>query len=369
MKILMLNYEYPPLGGGAALVSYYILKELAKYNDIEVDLVTSSVDKERVEKINDRVTVYFLDIGKKNKNIHFQTIRDLLSYSTKAYAFCKRLIKEKRYDFCHAFFTVPCGYIASKLKLPFVVSLQGSDVPFYNKRFFLLDTLFFKKLSKKIWGKAHCVTSNSEGLTDLAHRIFPELDIKLIYNGVDLNEFEQKEYKLKDKITLISTGRLIKRKGYDYLIRALQGLDDFKLILIGTGNIKEELEALAKDLNVDVEFKGALPHSSIKEELTKADVFVLPSLNEGMSISLLEAISTGLPAIVTDVGGSKELVKDNGIVVEKGSVEKIKEALLVYQKDRSLIEKHGKLSRKIAEKMSWSEIVKLYIDIYKKCLI
>lgn len=368
MRILMLNYEYPPLGGGAALVTYYLLKEFSKYENLEIDLVSSSIDKEKIIEFSDKIKVHLLNIGKKNKNIHFQTIKDLLSYSFKAYKYCNSLIKKKKFDFCHAFFTVPCGYIALKLKLPFILSLQGSDVPFYNKRFFLLDLLFFKNLSKKIWKNASFITSNSEGLTNLAKKIKNDIDIKLIYNGVDIDEFKQKEYKENNKITLISTGRLIERKGYHFLIKAMNGLEDFRLILIGTGNMEDELRKLAKELNVDVEFKGALPHEKIKEELRKADIFVLPSLNEGMSISLLEAVATGLPVIVTDVGGTKELVQQNGIVIEKGNIEKLREALLVYKNNKSLIEKHGKLSRKVAEKMSWTEIAKQYIKIYEEVI-
>ncbi len=366
-KILMLNYEYPPLGGGASRVTESILYQLKNNKNLEIDLVTSSTDMFRIEDFSNHIKIHFLDINKKGKNQFYQSNKELLVYSFKAYKYIKKIIKQKQFDFIHAFFGIPCGYIAMKLKLPYIISLQGSDVPFYNKRFRMLDILFFRRLSKKIWKKSFCVTSNSKGLKELALKTLPDFDIKLIYNGVNIDKFIQKKYQKNYKIIkLISTGRLIKRKGYDYLIKALHGLKEFKLILIGAGNIQDELEQLANDLNVDVEFKGMINHTEIINYLQESDIFILPSLNEGMSISLLEAISCGLPCIVTDVGGSGELVIDNGFVVEKGSVEQLRDALIKYKNNKKLIEIHGKKSREIAKKMSWENIIKEYLDLYNK---
>ncbi len=344
---------------------------MKKNKDLGIDLVTSSTGDFKIEEMSDRIRIHYLDVNKKGENLLYQSNKDLLTYSWKAYWYIKKLSKQKQFDFIHAFFGIPCGYIAMKLNLPYIISLQGSDVPFYNKRFKLLDKLIFKRLSGKIWKKSFCVTSNSEGLKDLALKSVPDFDIKLIYNGVDLAEFKQKKYRKNHKlITLVSTGRLIKRKGYDLLIRALEGLNDFKLILIGSGNIQDELEELVKNHKVNVEFKGMIDHSQIIDYLQNSDIFVLPSLNEGMSISLLEAISCGLPAIVTDVGGSKELVKNNinGFMIEKGSVEQLRSALLKYKKNKKLIEIHGKKSRAIAKKMDWGSIIKEYLDLYKKLI-
>ena len=103
----MLNYEFPPLGGGAANACQYILRELAK-RDIEVDLVTSSaMNRFETENFSTNITIYKLAVGK--KNIHYWTQREILTYSWKARRFAKKLIKEKRYDLCHTFFGIPCS--------------------------------------------------------------------------------------------------------------------------------------------------------------------------------------------------------------------------------------------------------------------
>ena len=363
-KILILNYEFPPLGGGAGNATYYLLKELAKCNDVEIDLVTSSLDKFKTKKFSPRITIHYLNINK-GKNLHFQTNKELLTYSWRAYWYCKKLAKEKQFDLVHAFFGIPCGYIAYKLGLPYIVSLRGSDVPFYNKRFEKLDKFIFQKLSRKIWRAAKSVVVNSNQLKILAQKTL-KIDFPVIYNGVDISEFQPKKtYTGKDgeSLHLISTGRLIQRKGFQYLIPALEKLP-VKLTLIGGGNYRQELEKLAKTYKVNVEFKGDIAHTDIATHLQKADIFVLPSLNEGMSNSILEAIACGLPVITTNTGGSEELVNGNGFIVKKASPDQLRDKLLEFLQDKHLIKKMATCSRKISLTKSWASVAAQYLKEY-----
>ena len=189
MNVLLLNYEYPPLGGGAANATAHLLREFAQDPELNIDLVTSSTGISRVEELSERITAHFLDIGKEG-NLHYQTNRDLLAYSWRAYRYAKHLAKRTKYDLCHAFFGIPCGYIARKLGFPYIVSLRGSDVPFYNERFHYPDRLVFKRLSVRIWSRAAWVVANSAGLRDLALRSAPKQRIEVIYNGVDTTAFQ-----------------------------------------------------------------------------------------------------------------------------------------------------------------------------------
>ena len=369
-NLLILNYEFPPLGGGAGNATYYFLKELAKYPDVEVDLVTSSVGKFRIEKFAGNVDIHYLDIKKKG-NLHVQSNIDLLNYSRKAYFYSKQLMKVKKYHVCHAFFGIPCGYIAMKLKIPYIVSLRGSDVPFYNKRYWFLDRFFFQRLSKTIWENAKEVVANSGGLRDLALESYSGREIRVIPNGVDVGEFALKKKSMKkkgEKIKIVSVGRLIPRKGYEYLIKALKGKENFELTLIGDGDLLTELKNLAKKMNVKVYFSGRVKHEDIADVLQEKDIFVLPSLNEGMSNAILEAMACGLPIVATDTGGSKELVKKNGFLVEKRSVNELKEVLEKFEKEPNLILEMGYISREIAEQMNWGNIVKKYLDLYEQII-
>jgi len=375
-KILMLNYEFPPLGGGAGNATYYLLKEFAKDKNLDITLVTSSTDKQKEEDFADNIKIYYLDIGKKG-NIHYQTQKDLLIYSWKAYWFCKKLKRQKEFDLIHAFFGIPCGYIAMKLKnkfkIPYIVSLRGSDVPFYNKRFYWLDKLIFKRLSKKIWKKAERVVTNSSDLKNLAQKASPNQEIDIIYNGINTEEFFPKQItkEKEDEIKIVSTSRLIARKGIEYLLKGFLKFNkeykNSKLVLVGDGDLREELEnvVLKEGVTNSVDFLGAIFHDKISEIYRDSDVFVLPSLNEGMSNSLLEAIASGLAILSTDTGGAKELIKDCGKIIKKENSEDIFNKLKELKENPQQLEEMKKNARRKAESMSWERVAEKYKEIYE----
>ena len=93
MRILMLNYEYPPLGGGAANANYYMLKEFAKVRGLKIDLITSSPgNKFEIEDFAPNIRIYKLDVGK--KDIHFWTQKEIMKWLIKAYSLSKKLSKK-----------------------------------------------------------------------------------------------------------------------------------------------------------------------------------------------------------------------------------------------------------------------------------
>ncbi len=359
MKILMLNYEFPPLGGGAANANYYLLKEFAD-TDIEIDLVTSSPDKYEEEEFAENIKIYKLDIGK--NDIHYWKQSEILKYSWKAYWFSKGLMQEKEYDLVHAWFGIPCGFIAKRLGLPYITALRGSDVPGYNSRF-SFQYVFLKPIIRSIWRNSEKVIANSNDLKDLAKKTAPYQPIEVIHNGIDLEEFKPKEIYGDGNILCVS--RLIERKGIQYLIEALQEFDN-ELVIVGNGNLMDELKNLAKELGVNkrVKFTGEVEHEKIVEYYHDADIFVLPSLNEGMSNTILEAMACGLPIITTDTGGTRLLVKDNGFLVPMKNSNAIADAIKKY--DNKLLKMHGKRSREIVEKMGWNKIAGEYFKTYQK---
>ncbi|HEX7586652.1 MAG TPA: glycosyltransferase [Patescibacteria group bacterium] len=377
MRVLFFNYEYPPLGGGAANATSYILREFSKIPDLEVDLVTSSADEKfELEKIGGNINIHKLPIGKNSKNLHYQSQRDLLVYAWKAYFFSRKLIKKNNYDLTHSFFTLPCGFLSLAYyrlyKLPYIVSLRGADVPGYSDRFPLIYALL-TPLIRHIWKKADAVISNSQGLKELALKTNAGQEIGIIYNGIDIKQFRPAIRGETSNFKVICISRLTRRKGINYLIEAMEKLvqkhPDLSLQIVGEGDAKAELEKQSQGANLGskVEFKGRIPHENLPEIYNSADVFVLPSLNEGMSNTMLEALASGLPIVATDTGGSKELISEgkNGFMIKMKDSGDIAEKLEKLIADPELARSMEEKSRAIAESMSWEKVAQNYYGLYK----
>jgi len=370
----MLNYEYPPLGGGAANATYYILKEFSQKDGIEIDLVTSSAtSKFEIERIGKNITIYKLPINK--KEIHYWTQKEIFLYSLKALKYINKL-NVTNYDLIHAFFGIPCGAVAYlfRKKIPYIVSLRGSDVPGFNSRF-SSQYVFLKPITKQVWKASGAIIANSKGLKELALKTDEKAEIDIIYNGISIEEFSAKTDYHKEYFTALTVARLIERKGIDDLIRAIHllvrdGVTNVNLKIIGKGNMEEQLKALSTELNVTeyINFLEYVPHEELSFHYLTSDVFVLPSKNEGMSNTVLEAMASGLPIITTDTGGTAELIDGNGIIVPINSPHSIKNAILRYNNSFEIKRKHGIRSKEIAEKLNWNEIMKEYFEIYKMML-
>ena len=115
-----------------------------------------------------------------------------------------------------------------------------------------------------------------------------------------------------------------------------------------------------------VRFIGRVDHAELKSWYAQADIFILPSMNEGMSNAMLEALASGLPLLVTRTGGADEVLEEgiNGFALEMRSAEDIAEKLLRLRNDRELRTRMAVASRRKAEAMSWGNVAWQYVKVY-----
>jgi glycosyltransferase involved in cell wall biosynthesis len=181
----------------------------------------------------------------------------------------------------------------------------------------------------------------------------PAERISVIYNGVDIAKFgdmydtdeTRRELGVQPGTRLIGyVGRLTHEKGgQDLLVRAVararQGGRDVRLVVVGDGPMRADLEALAANLGEPVIFTGL--RADVARLLAAMDIFVLPSLHEALPIAALEAMATGLPVIATSVGGTPEVVRDgeSGLLVPASDEEGLYEAIIRMLDDQGLAER------------------------------
>ncbi len=376
MRILMLNNEFPPLGGGTGVINYHLLREMSACDNLYVDLVTSSRTRRtyETEQFAPRITIYRVPVD--NKNIHHSSNRELLAYACRGLLLCRRLLQRHRYDLSFAFAGVPAGAIVYALKLvarlPYLVSLQGPDVPGFEARYnYLYPAL--KPIVRRIWSGAAVVTASSKEHQRLAHQTMPDLEIQMIPNGVDTSTFRPaNEPRQGPEVNILCVGRLIERKGQHHLLHAFANLrtqcdHSISLTLVGTGDAETSLQRLATDLGVAtaVNFTGFVSREDMPALYRQADIFVLPSENEGMSIALLEAMAFGLPVVITNVGGAAELVEEgvNGYITPWADVPALTKALATLVQANQARRTMGNEGRRIAKQFTWSAVTREYLEL------
>ncbi len=370
MRILMLNYEYPPLGGGAGNATFYLLNEFTKRDDITVDLITSSAhNRFEKERLSDNITLYKLPVRKKNP--HYWRMGEILVWSILAYRLCRHLIKVNKYTLQHCWFGWPSGILGylNRKEVPYIVGLRGSDIPGYNTRLKILDSLFFGIISKNVWIHAETVTVLSEDSLKLAKKTLHR-DFIIIRNGVNTSEFFP-NFLNKSTIKILTVGRLVERKGIEYTIRAFADIRknnpecDVHLTIVGSGNLEKQLKDLAYELHIvdNVSFLGRVDHEMLPDIYRDHDIFVLSSLNEALGNVTQEAIASGLALITTETGAA-ELLNGNGFIVKKCDFQDISEKLLLLIKNPNLLSRFKKRSVEISERMSWKECADSYLKVY-----
>ena len=374
MKILLVNYEFPPIGGGGGKASLCLLKEYAGRDDLVVDVLTSMPEAGfAVEKLSDNVTVH--KVGVHKKSLHLWRKVEVLEWLFKARFEYRKMIAENDYDLAHAFFGFPTGWLTwlYKRRLAYIISLRGSDVPGKNARL-ALDYKLLDPLFKAIWKGAGQVIANSEGLRGRALKFCDSVSIDVISNGVDLNAFSPKcDGRGGDVVRLLTVGRLSSTKRVDMLIGAVEVLvrrgRKVFLVVAGGGAGREELDRIVgeKSLGSNVEIMGRVESEQMAELYGRADIYVSASMQEGMSNAMLEAMASGLPIVTTSCEGVDELIGDNGIVVGGDSAGDIAEAVMGLADDSKRFEGMCVAARVRAEEFTWSDVADRYIECYRGC--
>jgi sugar transferase (PEP-CTERM/EpsH1 system associated) len=203
--------------------------------------------------------------------------------------------------------------------------------------------------------------------------------VRQLYSGVDVERFcPASDYPLtanRYPLVLGTVGRLDPVKNHSSLLAAVASLaarfPDLRLTLVGDGPLRASLEAQAASLGLTdrITFTGA--RSDTPDLMRSFDVFALPSINEGISNTILEAMAAGLPVVAGRVGGNPELVVDgvSGRLYDPAGRKALEQALLPYLTDPALRRAHGKAARdRVVQNFSLDAMIARYQSLYDELL-
>jgi glycosyltransferase involved in cell wall biosynthesis len=341
----------------------------------EIDVVTWNKNRRpQKENVLDNLTIYRLP------GINFRIRGAITDYP---YVPClpdkiAQLKPEIVHAESHLFLTtVQAIKKAKELHKPSVVTVHGVMA----KRSSIINLAQFsylRTLSSWIFRNADriiCLTQ-SDAKEIIAYGC-PYEKIRIVPNAVDTDRFRPVNGKWENLV--VWTGRFVPEKGLNYLIEAARIVKkecrNVKFILVGDGPIKANIVKSAHNyglLNNVVCFAGPFDRNQIANILSKASLFVLPSLKEGMSLSLLEAMACGKAIIGSSVPGIEDVITDgkNGLLVPAADSEALANAILTLLNDENLSRRLGQMARQlVVEKYSWNIVIdkieKVYDEVVK----
>jgi glycosyltransferase involved in cell wall biosynthesis len=388
MRVLILNYEYPPLGGGAGVATQALARGLAS-RGVTVDVITAGErDECRSEVLWDgyaaeegMLTVY--RVKSSRTGIHEAGMGGAFSYLRTALPLVRARMRDEHYDIVHVFFSLPTGAMLPLLSLgdtPVIVSLRGSDVPGYDpcQRTLGRAHKVLLPLTRWIWHRANRVVAVCESLGRLALRTDPGLRYSVIPNGVDLTRFRpsaRARSRHPRKVRCIAVARLVERKGIADLIQAIASLERgrYELEIVGSGPDERQLKELAQLLGVsrEVIFAGSVDRATIPGRYRDADIFALASWEEAFGNVFAEALASGLPIVGSTVGGIPELVEHgkNGFLVPPREPMALAAAIRHLADNPELRGEIGRRNRAQAEaNLSWARVTTRYLSVYNGVL-
>ena len=369
-SILLINYEFPPLGGGGGNATQNIAKEMARIGaDVKV-LTTRYRDQPKQESI-DGYHIQRVRTPRRweDRSSPFEMLMFILMATPAAIA----LTRTWRPVMSIAFFGLPSGPVAMALKwfrdIPYVVSLRGGDVPGHQPDQLAAMHRVTTPVIQAIWRRAHAVVANSRGLQALAEKSARDHEVQVIPNGVDTTFFAPADPRPCNRSpVLLYAGRISEEKGLDDLVTALAGLRDidWHMHFVGDGPFMPSLKTCVSQADIEdrVTYTGWTSREQLVAHYQSADLFVFPSRHEGMPNSVLEAMACGLPILATRIAGNEELVEHttNGHLVPPNSPDTLAKALRTMLEDSAPLPQYGSASReRAANRHSWRITAECYM--------
>ncbi|MFN8387110.1 MAG: glycosyltransferase family 4 protein [Anaerolineales bacterium] len=333
MRILVLNHEFPPIGGGGGRAAESICQALAKRGH-EIKVLTS----------------HFNDLPREEQRDGFDIIRiptlrtqpfrasflSMVVYVLSGLWAGLRLVRLFRPDVIHVHFAVPAGALAWMLSrlttVPYVLTAHLGDVPggVPEKTGDWFRWIF--PTTRWIWRDASARVAVSEYTRSLALKHYNE-EVLVIPNGIDVDGENQSSIRVNNPPVIIFAGRFMEQKSPLQIIETLNEIKDlpWKCVMIGDGPLMPDVKKSMEELGLGDRFilTGWITPDEVMKQFEQSDILFMPSLSEGLPVVGVQALSKGLAIVASRVGGFVDLVDEgrNGYLVEVGNSEGFKSKL------------------------------------------
>lgn len=400
IKLLVLTSSFPRFKNDwwqQAVLSIYSHMDKNKF---EITVIAPSGPgakaSERIDGVNIKRFSYFypptlqlLTSGEgilySSKKMRFLGKIQIVTFISAEFFSVLSILVKNDFDVIHANWILPQGLIAVIAKFifrkPVVVTIHGTDIFALNKFNFI-----------KAFILKHCdvCTANSSATFDAANKIYPSTKNKIVHMGVDIKRFDprkrdknfRQEFGDNPKI-ILGVGRLIKWKGFEYLVRALPlvlaKFPQAKLIILGSGPEENNLKRLAHKLSLEMDknifFLGHVGPDRLPNLYASVDVVVSPSITvaktgekEGQGNVVLEARASGTPVIASRSGGLVDSIngKSTGLLFKERDFKELAEKIIYLFSNKTAYEKLARNGLKLMRtKYPWEKTSQSFAKIYE----
>lgn len=367
MNILILNYEFPPLGGGAAPVCKDISVQLRKQGH-EVTILTMGFSNLPSYEEIQGIKVYRLKCLRREKNVCKPW--EQYSYLLAVRRFMKKHMLTQHYDVCHTHFVIPTGeaakWIKRKYHIPYIITAHGSDVEGHNQKTTMkIMHRILRSGWRKIVEESYAVVSPSRYLMDLMRHNY--LCDKYVYipNGIEWDKWykcDRVEYK-KNKILIM--GRLQKFKNVQMILQALNQIDlgNWQVEILGDGPYRQELEELSSVLGLSdkVHFRGWIDNGTEEQIMfvKEASLYISASQFENCPMSVIETAAAGCYPLLSDIPAHRQLIADDACFFKLDDLQGLAEKIQMIVTDR----KQGIENKADIFRFDWKNIIQQYEEL------
>jgi glycosyltransferase involved in cell wall biosynthesis len=367
VKLLLINYEFPPVGGGAANATWFLARELATAGHA-VTVLTTAFEALRGTATESGFEVVRVRTGRHRAGS--SNPFEMFSFLVAALIPALRLARRRRFDAAIAFFAIPSGPVAALLRIvfgiPYIVSQRGGDVPGGYPEIDAVHRLI-TPLRRAVLRRATAIVANSPSLAQLSTTADP-FPVEISPNGVDPRVFAPDPAKAapNTEFRILYVGRLHSQKNVTALVESAIGLcalpgPPVVLEIVGDGPERGALEKLFErsGATLALRWHGWLGKADVVTCYQRAHVVVNPAFYEAMPNTVLEAMACAVAVVASRVGGNEDLVIDGetGFLFDPAVPEQLSAALQRVRLDPALRRELGARGRdRVVESFSWSSV-------------
>lgn len=363
MKILLVNFEYPPLGGGGGVATCQIARELASRHEVHV--LTTGFYNLPSEEVQEGIHVHRVPVLGR-RELPTATFISLITFAPAAFLKGVFLFRSYAFDVVHAQFVIPSGVPAALLarmfRIPFVLTFIGGDVYDPSKRISPHRNILLRAVIRWISNNAvlrTAISHDTKTRTLELHGVRGGIEVIPI-GLVPLSHTRVSRSSLgvpENAFVCATIGRLVPRKGYDVMLEAWKAIPNAHLFIMGNGPLKDSLCRTIEQLGLTdrVHLLGHVSEEQKQQFLLISDVYVSAAQHEGFGIVFLEAMDAGLPIVAANDGGQRDFLNhgEHALLVAPHDPQGVAHAITYLQQ-------HPEVRARMAQKNK-EDVKKYYI--------